>query len=116
MIHMLSSFDLKPGQDFAQFQADYTAFLADLRAADMIVDAGPLGARVADTPMDTDDERTQAYQSVLTFRDRAQLDAAYAHIEAAQTPSTASHLTMFRRVTNAVFLCWEDQPFGKDTP
>ena len=114
MIHMLSSFDLKPGEDFAIFQSDYTDFVADLRAAGIIEGAGPLGARVSDTPMDTDDERDHSYYSVLSFRDRAQLDAAYAHIEAHRRPGTDTHLKMYRRVTNSIFLCWEDQPFEKE--
>ncbi len=107
MIHMLSSFDLKPGEAFASFADDFAAFLADLRAQDVIVDAGPLARRVENTPMDTDEARTQQYYSVMSFRDRAQLDAAYAHIEARRA-GTASHLRMYRRLTNSVFLCWED--------
>jgi len=107
MIHMLSSFDLKPGEDFNAFAEAYHMFLADLRAQDIIAGAGPLARRVEDTPMDTDEERTQKYFSVMSFRDRAQLDAAYAHIEARRS-GTASHLRMYRRLTNSVFLCWED--------
>ena len=83
MIHMLSSFDLKPGEDFAIFQSDYTDFVADLRAAGIIEGAGPLGARVSDTPMDTDDERDHEYFAVMSFRDRTQVDAAYARDNAA---------------------------------
>lgn len=116
MIHMLSSFDLKPGQEFETFQADYAAFVTDLTEAGIIVGAGPLGKRVADTPMDTDEERNHAWFSILTFRDRAQLDAAYAYIEAHQRPGTASHIRMYRRITNSIFLCWEDQPAEKDAP
>ena len=112
---MLSSFDLKPGQDFATFQSDYAAFVEDLTAAGIIAAAGPLGARVADTPMDTDDERDHSYFSVLSFHDRAQLDAAYAYIEARQRPSTHSHLRMYRRITNSIFLCWEDQAPEKES-
>ncbi len=104
---MLSSFDLKPGEPFADFAADYTAFLTDLKEQGIIEDAGPLASRVDDTPMDTDTGRTQRYYSVMQFRDRAQLDAAYSHIEARRTGS-ASHLRMYRRLTNSVFLCWED--------
>ena len=49
MIHMLSSFDLKPGEDWDTFACDYDNFLTNLRAADMIMDTGPLGRRVEDT-------------------------------------------------------------------
>ncbi len=105
---MLSSFDLKPGQDFDDFVADYATFLDDLRAADMIESAGPLSRRVQNSAMDTDMSRTQNYFSLMSFRDRAQLDAAYAHIETRYRPGTDSHLSMYRRLTNTVFLCWED--------
>ncbi|MFK7762412.1 MAG: hypothetical protein AB8B62_04065 [Roseobacter sp.] len=114
MIRMLSSFDLRPGEDFTSFMQDYHMVLADLRSADMIVDAGPLGRRVAHTPMDTDAERTQEYYCVMCFRDRDQLDAAYAHIDARTRPGTASHLKMYRRLTNTVFLCWEDCDLEKE--
>ena len=116
MIHMLSSFDLKPGQELDVFQADYAEFVEDLVSAGMIVSAGPLGKRVADTPMDTDDDRDHSWFSIMAFRDRAQLDEAYAYIEARQHPSTKSHIRMYRRITNSIFLCWEDQPPEKDTP
>lgn len=115
MIHMLSSFDLKPGEDFETFAKDYQIFLDDLRSADMIADAGPLGQRVVATPMDTDADRTQHYFSVMRFRDRAQLDAAYAHIDARARPGTETHLRMYRRLTNTVFLCWEDTDTKEDT-
>ena len=115
MIQMLSSFDLKPGEDFVTFARDYSTFLDDLRAAGMIVGAGPLGRRVPNTPMDTDEQRTQTYFSIMHFRDRAQLDAAYAHIDARARPGTSSHLTMYRRLKNTVFLCWEDTSAPKET-
>ncbi len=114
MIHMLSSFDLKPGEDWDVFLQDYETFLADLREADLIVDAGPLGRRVENTPMDTDIGRNQRFYSVMQFRDRSQLDAAYAHIEARSRPGTTTHLRMHRRLTNSVFLCWEDADAGPD--
>lgn len=114
MIHMLSSFDLKPDQDFADFAADYASFLEDLRTADMIVDAGPLGRRVHNTPMDTYDNHSQVYFSVMSFRDREQLDAAYAHIEQRTRPGAASHLSMYCRLTKSVFLCWEDMNDEKE--
>jgi hypothetical protein len=110
MIHMLSAFDLKPDEDEAAFRAAYADFVEELTGAGLIVSAGPLGRRVQDTPMDTDSDRAQQRFSVLTFRDRAQLDAAYDHISARLRPATKTHLDMYRRITNSVFLCWQDQP------
>jgi len=114
MIHMLSSFDLKLNEEFDNFIDDYEEFIAGLRALDMVVDADPIGRRVKDTPMDTDEGRKQHYYSVMHFRDRAQLDAAYAHIEANAQPNTSIHLSMYQRLKNAVFLCWDDTELGKD--
>ena len=108
MLYMLSSFDLKSGEKFTIFSRDYDAFLTNLIEADIIVGAGPMGKRVTDTPMDTEIAHTQMYYSVMYFRDRAQLDAAYAHIEARGQPGTATHIKMYRRLTNTSFLCWED--------
>ena len=108
MIHMLSSFDLKPNEDWNMFASDYDHFVNTLQNAGIISGSDPLGKRVNDTPMDTDTERKQSCFSVIHFRDRAQLDSAYAHIEANKQPSTATHLRMYRRLSNAVFLCWED--------
>ena len=110
---MLSAFDLKPGEDEAAFAAAYAAFLEELAEAGLIVSAGPLARRVRNTPMDTDVTRLQERFSVLTFRDRAQLDAAYDHISARMRPATQTHLDMYRRITNSVFLCWQDQPTGE---
>lgn len=114
MIHMLSCFDLRPGEDLASLAQGYEVFLADLRSAKMIAGAGPPLRRVTHTPMDTDAGRTQKYFCVMYFRDRDQLDAAYAHFDADTCPGTASHLKMFRRLTNTVFLCWEDDDLEKD--
>ena len=108
MIHMLSAFNLKPDEDFADFKAAYALFIADIKAAGIIESAGPLGRRVSDTPMDTDDDRDYQYFSVMRFRDRQQLDAAYDHIKALSKPATTTHLAVHRRITSSVFLCWRD--------
>ena len=113
MIRMLSAFDLRPGVAWDAFRLSYAAFLDELRAADLILSAGPPGTRVSDTPMDTDDARTHQCFSVMAFRDRDQMDRAYAHIEARLAPGTDSHIQMYRQITNAVFLCWQEDDFEK---
>ena len=113
MIHMLSSFDLNTNEDWDIFASDYDNFINTLKSTDIILGSDPLGHRVDDTPMDTDIERRQRCFSVIHFRDRAQLDSAYAHIKANTQPGTAIHLRMYRRLTNAVFLCWEDTNLEK---
>jgi len=106
---MLSGFNLKEGETFEAFQTVYTHFIKDLTSTGVIAGAGPLGTRVADTPMDTDGENPREYFSVISFLDRAHLDAAYAFIEARSAPGTATHIDMYRRISHSVFTCWQDE-------
>ncbi len=50
--------------------------------------------------MDTDDERDHEYFVVMSFKDRPQVDAAYAYILKHVEPGETSH--------NSVFICWQD--------
>ena len=115
MIQMISSFDLKADVDFSVFESAYSIFIEDLKTADVIEDARPLGERVKNTPMDTDSERSQTYFSIISFRDRKQLDASYAYIENMQQPATGNHILMYSLITNAVFLCFTERPYGKES-
>jgi len=108
MIHMLSSFEIKPGEDEAAFKAAYAGFVDDLLKDDLIVSSSPVGTRVSDTPMDTDDDRAHTHFSVMSFRDRKQLDHAYAYLTHRRGEATGSHHDMYARITNSVFLCWQD--------
>ena len=108
MIHMLSAFDLNDGEDPTVFESAYSAFLSDLRAEGMIATAGPVGRRMSDTPMDTDRTRAHQFFSVMSFEDRAQLDAAYEQIAKRLSGATQTHRDVFSRVKDAVFTCWQD--------
>ena len=108
MIHMLSAFDLKDGEKLETFRKAYAEFLKDLEQDDLIVAAGPVGIRVSDTPMDTNGGATQRYFSTMSFRDRAQLDAAYARIEQGVSDATGAHKGVILRIENAVFTCWQE--------
>jgi len=108
MIHMLSSFEIGPGEDEAAFRAAYAGFVEDLRAEGLIADAGPVGRRMADTPMDTDAARPHTHFSVMSFHDRRQLDHAYAWLTHRKGASAGSHHDMHARIANSVFLCWQD--------
>ena len=108
MIHMLSAFNLGESQTIEDFKHSYALFVDDLQKLNLIAKSGPIGERVTGTPMDTDDERHQRYYSILSFRDRAQLDAAYAYIASKSEPGMSSHLDMHGRVADGVFTCWRD--------
>ncbi|WP_104018381.1 DUF6614 family protein [Roseovarius nitratireducens] len=107
MIHLHSIFDLAPTEDIARFCADHDAFVADMQAAGLVEGAAPLARRVDNTPMDTDTLRRQRWLSVLHFRDRAQMDRAYAHIARQDSPGPANHRSMYARIVNGVFQCWD---------
>ena len=110
MFHMLSCFDLKPGEEVGAFQSAYAAFVDKMKRIDLVESTGPIGNRQRDTPMDTDNEREHEYFVVMTFRDRQQVDAAYAHILQHIGASDAAHDKVYTRVLNPVFICWQDLP------
>lgn len=113
-IHMLSAFNLRRGHDVDEFAEVYASFVEELYEADLIIDAQPMGRRVSDTPMDTDEDRTHQFFTILTFRNRAHLDKAYAHIEDRMRTVTSEHLDMYSRTSDAIFTCWQDEtPFFK---
>ena len=110
MIHMLSRFDLKPGVDLRVFQSSYKAFCEQMQAKGLLVETGKIGRRVSDTPMDTDANLAPEYYSVMSFRDRQQLDAAYAYIEGLNAQDKVDHVAVSGAVLGPVFTCWRDLP------
>ena len=110
MFHMLSCFDLAPDENLETFTRSYRIFVEEMQAIDLVVDSSPVGQRQSDTPMDTDGERQHQYFTVMTFRDRGQVDAAYAHIEKHFGPADAAHDQVYSRFANPVFICWQDIP------
>ena len=108
MHYMLSWFDLSDGETIEDFRPDYIAFVEQMQKLELVVSTSPLGVRESDTPMDTDDERSQQYFSTMTFRDRNQLDAAYAHMMKHPEPEESTHRSMLNRVVNPRFICWKD--------
>ncbi|MEO0752687.1 MAG: DUF6614 family protein [Pseudomonadota bacterium] len=108
-VHLLSAFDLRPGVDEDTFTDAYGTFVRELYDADLIADARPMGRRITDTPMDTDEERSHQFFTILTFRNRAHMEAAYAHIEARMRAVTGEHAAMYARTANTIFTCWQDE-------
>lgn len=111
MIHMLSKFDLKSGTNFEEFKKNYSRFIGAVHELNLIEAAGPIGQRVKNTPMDTAGEYEPQYYSIMSFKDRTQLDAAYENFldtdETLEAHST--HITINTAVENAVFTCWQDE-------
>ena len=105
---MLTCFDLKPGIDIEAFRAAYLGFVDYMRSIDLVERTGPIGRRQSDTKMDTDDERDHQYFVIMSFRDRAQVDAAYAKLVPHEEPARTAHEAVYSNIQNQIFICWQD--------
>ncbi len=110
MFHMLSCFNLKPGEEIDVFRTAYNKFVDEMKHIGLVESTGRIGNRQNDTPMDTDDERDHEYFVVMTFRDREQVDTAYNHIMKHEGSSDLAHDSVYTRVLDPVFICWQDLP------
>jgi len=108
MFHMLSCFNLDTEVDIESFREDYLAFVTRMHDVGLVESTGPIGLRQSDTDMDTDDERDHEYFVIMSFRDRKQVDAAYAHIKRHQEPEESVHSSVYTKVRNPIFICWKD--------
>ncbi len=108
MFHMLTCFDLKPDVEIGVFRAAYSDFVEYMQSIDLVERTGPIGQRRSDTKMDTDGERDHEYFVIMSFRDRAQIDAAYARLLPHEEPAETAHKAVFSRVRNQIFICWQD--------
>ena len=108
MFHMLTCFDLKPGIGIEDFRAAYLNFVEYMRGIDLVECTGPIGRRQRDTRMDTDGERDHEYFVIMSFRDRAQVDAAYAYLVPHDEPTESGHEAIHSKIQNQIFICWQD--------
>ncbi len=110
MFHMLTCFDLKHGENIIDFRSAYADFVAYMKSVDLVEYSGLIGRRQSDTPMDTDGERDHEYFVIMSFKDRNQVDAAYAYMTKHIEPGDSTHNEVYKRVENPVFICWQDLP------
>ncbi len=108
MFVMLSSFNLREGETPESCREAIQNFAAHMQQQQMLVSVGPLGKRVANTPMDTDDNRQLNYYFLSYFENRAQSDRAYELIEQGVEPTVSIHRAMISKVRDAVFTCWNE--------
>ncbi len=108
MFHMLTCFDLEPDVEIGAFRAAYSDFVAYMQGIDLVARTGPIGQRQSDTPMDTDGERDHEYFVIMSFRDRAQVDAAYAQFLLHQGPTKSVHNAVQSMMQKPIFICWQD--------
>jgi len=108
MFHMLFCFDLKPGVDIETFGEALTNYTSHMKKLNLVEEREAISQRYSDTIMDTDSERTQQFFTKMSFRDRAQSDAAVDYIITHEEPGHSIHHDVYSKVQNQVFTCWED--------
>lgn len=108
MFHMLSVFDLADGTDMAAFKESLIAFTDHLIDVGLLHSLGAIARRSSDTPMDTDQERHQAWMFVSSFEDKEQCDRAYEYVERGEEPCASLHGAMRSKMRNGIFSCWEE--------
>ena len=107
-MHMLTAFNLVQGATLAEFRDALDRLTEHMVSLDMLEETGPLGRRVRDTIMDTDEDRKQEYFFIMTFRNRAQCDRAVDYILPRKEPGDSVHRGVEALVRDPVFLCWQD--------
>ncbi len=108
MFHMLTCFNLKPGIEIGTFRDAYQRFVEHMRSIDLVVGTSPIGRRQSDTKMDTDGERDHKYFVIMSFRDRAQVDRAFAKLMQHEGTEEIVHQAVYSKAANPIFICWED--------
>ncbi len=108
MFHMLSCFDLKKGVSINEFSESNTVFATHMKELDLLESIGPIGQRQKHPVMDTDDERSQEYFFLMSFKDREQCDRAVDCIQSSAEPEISIHHDVSCKIDNYVFVCWAD--------
>ena len=101
-------FNLGPDETIEAFGRSLDRLTASLVERDLLLSTGPVGRRVRHEIMDTDDERDHEYFFLMNFRDREQCDRAVAYLQSAQTSVDEIHRSVYARVRDPVFICWQD--------
>lgn len=108
MHQLLNIFDLKPGVRRDKLDRAWAAFTAHLVETELALSGSPVMDRARPSGFDTDDARGHAFMAVISFRDKAQADAAWAAIEARAEPLGRLHRTLFAMVHDPVFTFWSE--------
>jgi len=108
MFHMLSCINLKPDVSIDEFRDAVAEMTALLQRSDLLHATGPIGRRQRHPVMDTDAERDHEYFFIMSFTDRAQCDRAVEKIYKHEDPQDEIHKSVYARISNPVFICWED--------
>jgi len=108
VFHMLVCFDLKPQVSLGEFKDSISKFSKHLEELGLAAGVSPVGKRQSDTPLDTDKERAHQYFATMSFRDRAQANAAYDYLKQHIEPGHGIHRAVNSKAANPIFICWAD--------
>ncbi len=110
MFHMLSCFNLKPEITVEEFRQSLAELSNHMNDSGLLHSTGPIGRRQRHPVMDTDDERDQEFFFIMSFEDRAQCDRAVEYLYQHEEPGESIHRSVFTKISDPVFICWEDIP------
>ena len=79
-----------------------------MKAQELLHARSPIGRRRRHPVMDTDKERDHEFFFIMTFENREQCDRSVDYILPHDQPGDASHKTMYLKVADPIFICWED--------
>ena len=108
MLHMLNTFDLRPGVEPEELAVAYARLIEHLAELDLVAGTSPLARRRRHPCLDTDRAREHGFAVTTRFRDRRQADACYARLKARAEPTGRLHRAVLVRVQDPVFSVWED--------
>ena len=108
MFHMLTCFNLQPGETIDAFRESLARLTAHLEAMDLVNTVGPIGRRQRDTIMDTDDERDHEYFFIMSFTDREQCDRSVEYMYREEEPADTLHKAVYGKIRDPVFISWLD--------
>ena len=108
MVHMLSCFNLAPGEALEHMQQDIARFSDELLGAGLVRSVSRVGRRFRHPVMDTDSDRNLEFYLIITFEDRAQCDRAVAEVFRHEGSLDSAHASVLGPVSDPVFVCWED--------
>ena len=108
--HMFFGFDLGPDVDEAAAWQALDDLTQALIAADVLLSTAPVAKRQHHPVLDTATHIASAFFTTMTFKDKAQADAAVKLIYAKSPDTDDTHNAFIDLVKDPFFLCFDDIP------
>ena len=107
MVHLLSAVKLKPSIRAATFAETIQQLSASLEQQQLLSTTGLIGKRLPHPIIDTDETDLDTF-FVMSFKSRAQLEEAVAHMTGSEDLSSETHRQLWGQLDSYRFTCWED--------